>query len=114
MNTRAIGIVGENIAAEYLKTNGYKILERNFSCRVGEVDIIAQHAGYYVFIEVKNRNSVEFGRPCDAVTPYKQQKIISVAKYWLLKNHKTTSPIRFDVVEIINGKASLIADAFRL
>ena len=113
MNTRAVGIVGENIAAEYLKSNGYKILERNFSCKLGEVDIIALYSGYYVFIEVKNRSGLEFGRPCEAVTPYKQQKIISVAKYWLLRNHKTNVPVRFDVVEILDGTASLITDAFR-
>lgn len=114
MNTRAIGTQGENIAVEYLQKNGYKVLQRNFNCRYGEVDIIAFHDGYYVFIEVKSRNSLAFGLPREAVKSYKQQRIASVAQYWLFKNRKTGVPVRFDVVEVVDGIPSVIVDAFRL
>lgn len=114
MNTRAIGTVGENAAVEYLKKQGYKVLERNFNCRYGEIDVIAQHGVYYVFIEVKNRNSLAFGRPVEAVKPFKQNRIVSSAKYWLFKNCKTGVPVRFDVVEVLDGVPSIIVDAFRL
>lgn len=113
MNTRAIGAKGEDIAAEYLQRNGYKILARNFNCSYGEIDIIALHNGFYVFVEVKSRNSLAFGMPREAVIPYKQQRIISCARYWLFKKHKTGVPVRFDVVEVVDGTPSIIADAFR-
>ena len=113
MNTRLIGSQGENIAVGCLQKNGYQILERNFNCRYGEIDIIALRDGYYVFIEVKSRNTLAFGAPREAVTPYKQQRIISAAKYWLFKNRKTGVPARFDVVEITNGAPSIIIDAYR-
>lgn len=113
MNTRAIGTQGENIAVEYLQKNGYKVLERNFNCRYGEIDIIAYHNGYYVFVEVKSRNSLAFGLPREAVAPYKRQRLISSARYWLFKTRKTGVPVRFDIVEVVDGAPSVIIDAFR-
>lgn len=113
MNTRAIGTQGENIAVEYLQRNGYKVLERNYNCRFGEIDIIAYNYGFYVFIEVKSRNTLAFGMPREAVTLHKQQRIIGAAKHWLFKNRKTGVPIRFDVVEVIDNIPSVIVDAFR-
>lgn len=113
MNTRAIGTQGESIAVEYLQKNGYKVLARNFNCRFGEVDIIALNNGYYVFVEVKSRNTMTFGLPREAVKPYKQHRIVDVAKYWLFKNRKTGVPVRFDVVEVVDGVPSVIIDAFR-
>ena len=76
MNTRAVGKIGEDIAVVYLKKNGYKIIARNFNCHGGEIDVIAQHGDYYVFIEVKSRNTAAFGAPREAVTYYKQQRIV--------------------------------------
>lgn len=113
MNTRAIGTQGESIAVEYLQKHGYKILERNFNCHYGEIDIIAQHGNYYVFLEVKSRNTVAFGTPREAVNYHKQQRIISAANYWLFKKRLVGVPVRFDVVEVIDGIASVIPDAFR-
>lgn len=114
MNTRAIGSVGENVAADYLKKIGYKVIERNFNCRYGEIDIIARHKDYYVFIEVKSRNSLAFGHPVEAVKPYKQNRIVLSAQYWLLNNRLTGVPVRFDVVEVLDGVPSVVTDAFRL
>lgn len=113
MNTRAIGAQGESIAVGYLQKNGYQILERNFNCRLGEIDIVAFHNGYYVFIEVKSRNTLAFGTPREAVAYYKQQRIIGAAKYWLFKKRKTGCPVRFDVVEVTDEIPSIIVDAFR-
>lgn len=113
MNTRAIGDYGEKLAVEHLQKNGYKILERNFNCRFGEIDIIALHQGYYVFIEVKSRNTTQFGAPREAVTPYKQNRIIGAAQRWLFVNRKTGRPVRFDVVEVANEVPLVIVDAFR-
>lgn len=113
MNTRAIGTQGESLAVEYLQKNGYKVLERNFNCRYGEIDIIAQHGNYCVFLEVKSRNTVAFGVPREAVNYHKQQRIISAAKFWLLKKRLVGVPVRFDVVEVVGGIASVIPDAFR-
>ena len=113
MNTRAIGTQGEDVAVEYLKNKGYKVIERNFNCRYGEVDVIAYENGYYVFIEVKSRNTLAFGLPREAVTPIKCQRILSVARYWLFKHRLTGVPVRFDVIEIVDGVPSVIVDAFR-
>lgn len=113
MNTRAIGKLGEDIAVKHLQKNGYTILERNFNCRFGEIDIVAQKDGYYVFVEVKSRNSRAFGTPREAVTPYKQQRIISAANYWMFNKRKLGAPVRFDVVEVVDGVASTIVDAYR-
>ena len=114
MNTRNVGSIGENIAAAYLAKHGYVILERNFSTRNGEIDIIAKQGEYYVFVEVKRRKSDKFGLPREAVTPYKQQTIVSCARYWLYKNHLYGAPVRFDVVEVMDKEVSLLVDAFRV
>lgn len=113
MNTRSIGKLGEDTAVTYLQKNGYKVLDRNFNCHYGEIDIIARHGIYYVFIEVKSRNTVAFGTPREAVTSYKQQRIISAAQNWLVKKRIPCVPVRFDVVEVVDGVASVIKDAFR-
>lgn len=114
MNTHRIGVQGENRAVEYLKKKGYKIIERNFHCHFGEIDIIAMNQGYVVFIEVKSRNSVAFGLPREAVTLSKQKTIIACANYWLSSNIMVGKPVRFDVVEILDGKVDVIKDAFRI
>lgn len=113
MNTRAIGRRGEDIAVECLKKHGYEILERNFNCHYGEIDIVASHNEYCVFVEVKSRNTLAYGTPREAVNFRKQQRIIKSAQYWLFKNRKTGVPVRFDVVEVADGIASIIPDAFR-
>ena len=73
MNKRIVGLKGEDIAAKYLEKHKYKVIERNFACRFGEIDIIAQDGKFIVFIEVKRRKSLKFGRPCEAVDLKKQQ-----------------------------------------
>ena len=97
------GEIGENIACKYLNNNNYEIIERNFRCRQGEIDIIAfdTEKKEEVFIEVKTRSNTKYGRPCEAVSEYKKKHIIYVAKYYNYKNNISNIPIRFDVMEVI-------------
>lgn len=112
MNTRTKGNIGEDLATKYLKKHGYKIIERNYSCQFGEIDIIAKQKKYYVFVEVKSRNSADFGLPRFAVNTRKQQTIITCAKWWLSRNELMGSAVRFDVVEIVGDDVNVITNAF--
>ena len=112
MNNKLKGAVGEQLAVNYLKKLGYKILETNFSTKVGEIDIIAQDKNYIVFIEVKNRTSLKYGRPSEAVNYIKQTKIKQVSQIYLQKNNKLNSFCRFDVMEILDNEINYIINAF--
>lgn len=113
MNTRIEGRRGEDVAAAYLIKKKYKIIERNFACHFGEIDIIALDGKTVAFVEVKARKNDRFGLPREAVDKNKQNTIIRCANYWLYKNRHTGVPVRFDVVEILGDKINLITDAFR-
>ncbi|WP_102400658.1 YraN family protein [Haloimpatiens massiliensis] len=96
-----IGKYGESIAEKHLESLGYTILDRNFSCKFGEIDLIGKDKNYIVFIEVKSRYSTLYGHPCEAVTKNKQLKICKVAQLYILKKKFFNNNFRFDVVEII-------------
>jgi putative endonuclease len=100
MNTKIKGRTGEDVACAYLKKKKYEIIERNFTTNVGEIDIVAAHDGYVVFVEVKARRSTEYGAPAEAVTYFKQRKISQVASQFLSKYRKLNFPVRFDVIEV--------------
>ena len=93
------GAWGEDCAAAYLRWHGYRILARNYSCRFGEIDIIAADRHYVVFVEVKLRTSDRFVRAGAYVTPAKQTRIRTAASLWLAE-HETELQPRFDVIEI--------------
>ena len=93
------GAWGEDYAAAYLRRHGYRILARNYSCRFGEIDIIASDRHYVVFVEVKLRASDRFVRAGAYVTPAKQARIRTAASLWLAE-HDTPLQPRFDVIEI--------------
>lgn len=113
MNKRAVGSEKEETAAQFLAAQGYRILERNFRCRTGEIDLIAQDGEYLVFLEVKYRSGNEMGLPEEAVTFQKQRTISRVALYYLTtKRHRTDVPCRFDVVAIAGDKIRLHKNAF--
>ena len=99
-NLRRDGQDAEGLAAEYLKTQGYRLLERNYRLRVGEIDIIAQEQGTICFVEVKMRRSSTFGIPFEAVTRPKMRKLIQVANYYLKSKNLSNSRARFDVVAV--------------
>ena len=79
MNNKAVGGLGEDFAVYYLESCGYRIIERNFRCRLGEIDLIAQDGKTLVFVEVKTRRSRRYGSPQEAVTTAKQAKLRTVA-----------------------------------
>ncbi len=102
LSRRAAGYEGEKLAAAFLEKQNFEVLERNFTIRGGEIDLIAREGGCLVFVEVKLRkaeNAAYFGRPARAVGPEKQKRMIRAASIWLAK-HPSPLPARFDVVEI--------------
>ncbi len=111
------GKLGEKIAENYLKINGYKILEKNFRIRTGEIDIIAVKNKVLAFVEVKARTSTYYGYPYEAVNREKQKRIIKTALYYMnLKNMHYYQP-RFDIVEVYLGdrrKINYIDNAFSM
>ena len=106
------GKIGEEIAQNYLKNNGYKIVKNNFRNKIGEIDIIAYDRDILVFIEVKYRKNSQFGLPREAVNSYKQRKIRMVASAYINKFKLFDKQCRFDVVEILGREVSLIKDCF--
>jgi putative endonuclease len=97
---KELGNIGEDISSKYLEQIGYEIIERNFICRQGEIDIIAKDKDEYVFIEVKTRSNVCFGRPREAVNTDKQKHIYKATKYYLHIHNLDNCFVRFDVIEI--------------
>ena len=94
-----LGKVGEDAAVNYLKEKGYKIAERNYNCKIAEIDIIAYYKDMLCFIEVKTRKNSAYGYPCEFVDRNKQHKIrLGAASY--IKNKMTDCEVRFDVIEV--------------
>lgn len=112
MNTKVYGTQGEQLAYEYLTNKKYKILARNYTTKIGEIDLIANDKDTIVFVEVKSRQSVRFGYPREAVTYHKQKKIRQVATQYLLKHKLTYSKVRFDCVEILGDKVTHLENCF--
>lgn len=95
-----IGKEGEEIATEFLENKGYKILDRNFLTRHGEIDIVAKDNEEYVFIEVKTRRNNEYGQPIDAIDKDKIKHLKSAISYYLYINKLENKFIRIDVIEV--------------
>lgn len=111
-NLRKIGSFYEEKAAEYLQKKGYRILVRNFRCRYGEIDLIAEFDRAIVFCEVKYRSSKEAHVPFEAVTPRKQQRISKTAFYYLATKSCGERDCRFDVIGISGDQIHHIENAF--
>ncbi len=108
-----VGRKYEDLAAEYLKKQGYRILERNYRCRKGEIDLIGIQEGYLCFVEVKYRSSGEFGGSLGAVDLKKQRRICGAALYYLMeKGYGSDTACRFDVAGISRQGVELITNAF--
>ena len=107
------GQEGEKIAADYLIKRGYKIVEQNFRCSIGEIDLIAWEKETLVFVEVKARSSSQFGGPDSAVTLRKQEKIIRVASAYLQQKKLLTVLCRFDVVGVIKDGTGIAITLFQ-
>jgi putative endonuclease len=110
------GKEGEKIAAAFLKKNGYRIIEINFRCPIGEIDIVAKEKDDLVFVEVKTRNSMELGYPEQAVGIRKQKKMSQLALWYLQKKKIADTNARFDVVAVTlipeKNEVKLIKNAF--
>ena len=106
------GDIGENIARDYLKSNGYRIVKTNFKNIIGEIDIIAYDGEILVFVEVKYRKTSKFGLPREAVNSAKQNKIRLVATSYIKKYKLFDKICRFDVLEILDDEITLIKEAF--
>ncbi len=114
MNRRKTGEQYEQLASSFLEKEGYRILERNFRCRQGEIDIIAFDQEYLVFLEVKYRKDGRMGSGAEAVDFAKRRRIIRCAQYYLMKHAEYASaPCRFDVVSMCGGRTVLYRDAFQ-
>lgn len=99
----ALGADGEEIAARYLSDRGLVVLNRNWRCREGELDIVATDGNTLVVVEVKTRSGVGYGRPAEAVTPRKLARMRRLAQLWLAANRVRWVDVRFDVVAVLIG-----------
>jgi len=118
MQEKELGKKGEEVALRFLKKNGYKIIEKNYVCKMGEMDIIAREKDTLVFVEVKTRTSMAFGPPQLAVNSTKQMQLSKVALYFLKEKRLEEVKARFDVVAVLlrprGDEIELIQDAFDL
>lgn len=116
MDKSVTGKAGEELAAKFLKKNGYGILKRNYRSVFGEIDIIAEKDGFLVFVEVKTRLSLRYGAPKTAVTEHKKKQISKTAQEFINRNRLQNHMARFDVVSIEMDKGipriELITNAF--
>ena len=100
MKRRDTGILGEKLAGDFLKKRGYHILETNYRCSEGEIDIIAGHKDSLVFIEVRTKRSLQFGTPEESITPTKREKLRTVAAHYQQTHDNLPSTWRIDVVAV--------------
>lgn len=99
--TSGLGAHGERIAAAYLTDRGLRVLDRNWRCRDGELDIVARDGGALVFCEVKTRRGTGFGHPVEAVGRVKQRRLRTLAQRWLAAHDEHAPELRFDVVGVL-------------
>ncbi len=118
MKLRADAQAAEDAAADFLRRQGYQIVQRNFTTRLGEIDIVAVDDGMVVFVEVKSRASDDYGPPEVAVDRRKQAKLRRIAQLYLDRHRLTDTPCRFDVVALtraadgVGWRIELFRDAF--
>ena len=112
-NRRRIGTRYEQQAAAYLESQGYELIEHNYYCRLGEIDLIAREDGYLVFVEVKYRRTPGSGRAAESVNRAKQRRIYQCAEVYM-KQHRLSfcHPVRFDVLAVDGEEITLIKNAF--
>ncbi len=113
MDTKQRGDEAEHAAAELLLAAGYEIVERNFRCKAGELDIVARDGDVLVFVEVRSRSDDDHGHAVEMVGRIKQRRVVRVARHYLALAAPRFERCRFDVVAITAGEAILLRDAFR-
>jgi putative endonuclease len=105
----AVGGYGERVAARFLQTAGLTVVDRNWRCAAGEIDIVAEDGDVVVFCEVKTRRSLDYGAPVEAVTPVKVRRLRVLALRWLAEHERGFRPIRFDVVSVVPQRSGAAA-----
>ena len=113
MNIGKTGAEGEKRVANFLRQHGYKIIKRNYQCRFGEIDIIAEKSEYIVFVEVKTRKENSMVSGAAAVDFHKQNRIMSTSNDFIVKTESELQP-RFDVAEVIVSKKADGSDSYSL
>jgi putative endonuclease len=109
---QALGKLGEELAAAELERRGYAISARRYRTRGGEIDIVAERAGVLVFVEVKARETAEFGTAAEAVTSRKQRKLTRMAHDYLIRERVGDRPCRFDVVTVMLDRAEPVIEVY--
>jgi putative endonuclease len=94
------GALGEKLARQYLLKNGYVILQQNYRCPIGEIDIVARDGESLAFVEVRTKRSRQFGTPEESITPAKQAKLIELAESYMQEHGNSEQPWRIDVVAV--------------
>jgi len=115
---QALGLEGETRACQALDARGYRVLERRYRTRYGEIDVVARHQGTIVFVEVKARRGRRFGDPAASVTWHKQRRLVAMATDYLARHRLERAAVRFDVVAVevwpdTPPTVTVIPDAFR-
>ena len=105
MGNQHVGRRGEDAAVSFLAAQQYVILDRNWRCRTGEIDVVAKHGDNLVFVEVKTRSSLRFGHPFEAVTPTKLARLRSLSAMWREAHPLTTGSSRIDVISVVMAGA---------
>jgi putative endonuclease len=106
---KVLGNIGEIKSCEYLQSAGYLIIEKNFRCIYGEIDIVASRGNVICFVEVKTRSNSSYGEPLESVNPQKTGRIKNIASYYLGLKHLNTFEVSFDVITIkVSGKKLLM------
>ena len=113
-STVTTGAIAESRATTLLLDHGYQIVERNFRCEAGELDIVARDRAILVFVEVRSRADDDHGSAAETVAWRKQRQIARVADHYLAERDPDFEEIRFDVIAITGETVELIRDAFRL
>lgn len=111
---RQLGFKGEKLAVKHLKKSGYVILERNFRCKTGEIDVIAQLGEVIAFVEVKTRTGDRFGTPAEAVDGRRQQRYRNTANFFMYFTKRDLNEyiVRFDIIEVIISRDGKVINHF--
>lgn len=96
-----LGKYGEDVAAQYLLDRGYEILERNWRCAIGEIDLVAKDKSRFVFVEVKTRNGTGYGHPFEAITAIKMSRMRKLVAQWCIQNEKSGAQVRLDAISVL-------------
>lgn len=113
MNTHELGTTQEQRVADWMQQRGFYIVEKNFRCKFGEIDLIAKKDGYLIFVEVKYRSNEQYGAPHEAVDWRKRQRISNAAVFYLKRyGYSMEHPCRFDVAEVSQDSIYLMENAF--